>query len=197
MRPLLALLMTLPAPALADDCAARLSDLLATSLTADGPYIAENVNMVAGMRQVYRQHFVSDTHFLVQQLEPAGMPDTLHYNGGAWTSDGAGGWTLAWQMPPEDAAAGMVAQREAMAGAVESATCATETLDGRAMERITGLLGETPTFGPSLAVSYLVDTTTGQFTHLTYDYTLNGMEMHAEYEISPAPGLDLPLPPSN
>ncbi|AHM02910.1 hypothetical protein roselon_00468 [Roseibacterium elongatum DSM 19469] len=190
--------MTLPAaPVLADDCAARLSQLLATSLTAEGPYIAENVNMVAGMRQVFRQHFVSDTHFLVEQLEPAGMPDTLHYDGGAWTADGAGGWTLAWQIPAEEAAAGMVAQRQAMAAAVENARCTTETRDGRMMERISGLLGETPTFGPSLAVAYLVDATSGQVTHLTYDYTLNGMEMQADYVISPAPNLTLPLPPSN
>jgi hypothetical protein len=40
----------LPAPALADDCALRLQTLLATDLTADGPYTAMNTNVMAGRR---------------------------------------------------------------------------------------------------------------------------------------------------
>lgn len=188
---LLPLLLLLPTTALADDCTQRLQSLLATSLTADGPYTAMNTNMMAGMEQTYRQSFVSDRHFLVEQITPPGQPATLHYEGGAWHSDGAGGWSLAWQTDADEAAQGMEEQRQQMATAVESAAC---TAEGTT-EEITGTLGPTPTFGPQMTVGYLVDAATGQVLEMTYAYVLNGMPITAHYEISRAPDLSLPLPP--
>jgi hypothetical protein len=188
---LLPLLLLLPSTALADDCTQRLQGLLATDLTADGPYTAMNTNMMAGMEQTYRQSFMSDRHFLVESLAPPGQPDTLHYQGGAWHSDGAGGWTLAWQNDAEEAAQGMEDQRQQMAAAVETATCN----EGATTDEITGTLGPTPTFGPQMTVGYIVDAETGQVLEMTYAYVLNGMPVTAHYEISRAPGLALPLPP--
>jgi len=113
---LLPLVLLIPSPALADDCADRLRALLATDLTANGPYIATNTNQMAGAEQVFRQMFVSDRHFLVETVSPPGQPDTLHYEGGAWHSDGTEGWTLAGQVDADGAAAGIAAQRGALSG---------------------------------------------------------------------------------
>ncbi|OAN73312.1 hypothetical protein A8B78_18830 [Jannaschia sp. EhC01] len=193
MRPFLALLLTLSStPALADDCTGRLQALLATDLAADGPYVAENVNRMAGAEQVYRQSFMSDRHFLVETISPPGLPDTLHYEGGAWNSDGAGGWTLAWQMDADEAAAGIEAQRQAAAQAVQSATCADP---GDGTQTLIGTLGPTPHFGPEATVGYVIDGATGAVQQMTYDYALNGLPVSAQYRISPAPGLSLPFPP--
>lgn len=188
---LLPLLLLLPTAALADDCTQRLQSLLASDLTADGPYTAMNTNMMAGMEQTYRQSFVSDRHFLVEPIAPPGQPATLHYEGGAWHADGAGGWTLAWQQDAEAAAQGMEDQRQQMAAAVETATCT----EGATTTEITGTLGPTPTFGPQMTVGYLVDAATGQVLEMTYAYVINGVPVTARYEISRAPGLALPLPP--
>ncbi len=190
MRPLLLATLLLPTPALADDCADRLRALLSTDLAANGPYTATNTNRMAGAEQVYRQTFISDRHFLVETVSPPGQPDTLHYNGGAWHSDGAGGWTLAWQTDADEAAAGIEALRQSLANGVLSATC---TVDG-AQDVIVGEVGETAAFGPSLTVGYRVDTATGQVKELSYDYTLNGLEVQAIYQISPAPEAELPVP---
>jgi hypothetical protein len=193
LAPLPLLLLLLPAPALADDCAERLRALLATDLTLDGPYTAMNTNVMAGTEQTYRQSFVSDRHFLVEPLTPPGLPATLHYEGSAWHADGAGGWTLAWQTDAEDAARGIAEQRQASADAVESATC-TE-VDG-ALE-IEGVLGPTPHFGPEATVAYVVDAATNQVLELSYAYVVGGVPVTADYQISRAPGLSLPLPPAN
>jgi hypothetical protein len=188
---LFAILLLLPAPALAEDCAQRLRSLLAIDLAADGPYTAMNVNVMAGTEQTYRQSFVSDRHFLVEPLEPPGLPATLHHEGAAWHADGAGGWTLAWQTDADDAAQAIEDQRQANAAAVESATC-TET-DGRLA--IEGALGPTPHFGPGATVGYVVDPATNQVLELSYAYEVNGVAVTAHYAISRAPGLTLPLPP--
>jgi hypothetical protein len=188
---LLAILLLLPAPALADDCAERLRALLATDLAADGPYTAMNTNMMAGIEQTYRQSFMSDRHFLVEPITPPGIPATLHYEGTAWNADGAGGWTLAWEMDADEAAQGLEDQRQAMAAAVEEATCT----EGDGMLEIAGTLGETPHMGPQATVGYVVDAATGQVLEISYAYVLNGMPVAAHYEISLAPGLSLPLPP--
>lgn len=193
MRPILALLVIVSAfPVLADDCAQGLQTLLSTDLTADGPYVADNVNRMAGAEQIYRQSFLSDSHFLVETISPPGSPDTLHYQGGAWHSDGAGGWTLAWQVDAEDAAAGIEAQRQSMAQGVLSATCTTNA-DGT--EQIEGMIGPTPQFGPELSVGYVVDVDTSQVRQQSYAYTLNGLAIEAHYDIRRAPDLTLPLPP--
>jgi hypothetical protein len=188
---LLPVLLLLPTTALAEDCTQRLQSLLATDLTADGPYTAMNTNMMAGMEQSFRQSFLSDRHFLVETIAPPGQPDTLHYEGGAWHSDGAGGWTLAWQTDGDEAAQGMEDQRQQMAAAVETATCT----EGETTDEITGTLGPTPTFGPQMTVGYILDAGTGQVLEMTYAYVLNGMPITAHYEFSRAPGLTLPLPP--
>ena len=188
---LLPLLLLLPTTALADDCTQRLQALLSTDLTADCPYTAMNTNLMAGTAQTYRQSFVSDRHFLVETLSPPGQPATLHYEGGAWHADGAGGWTLAWQTDPETAAQGMADQRAQMAAAVEAASCT----EGETTEQITGTLGPTPTFGPQMAVGYLLDAASGQVLEITYAYVLNGMPVTAQYQISRPPELTLPLPP--
>ena len=188
---LLALLLLLPSPALADACAERLRALLATDLTADGPYTATNTNVMAGTEQTYRQSFVSDRHFLVEPISPPGLPATLHHEGAAWHADGQGGWTLAWETDADEAAQAMEDQRQANAAAVESATC-TEA-DGRLA--IEGTLGPTPHFGPEATVGYLVDTATDQVVGLSYAYVVNGVPVTADYRISRAPGLTLPLPP--
>ncbi|GAB5447424.1 hypothetical protein [Gymnodinialimonas sp.] len=177
---------------MADDCVQGLQTLLTTDLTADGPYIAENLNRMAGAEQVYRQSFLPDGHFLVETISPEGQPDTLHYQGGAWNSDGACGWTLAWQMDAEDAAAGIEAQRQSMAQGVLSATC-TANIDGT--ERIEGMIGPTPQFGPELSVGYVVDADTRQVHQLTCAYTLYGMSVEPQYDIRRAPYLTLPLLP--
>lgn len=188
---LFALLLLLPAPALAEDCAQRLRSLLATDLAAAGPYTAMNVNVMAGTEQTYRQSFVSDRHFLVEPLEPPGLPATLHHEGAAWHADGAGGWTLAWRSDADEAAQAIEDQRQANAAAVESATC-TDT-DGRLA--IEGTLGPTPHFGPQARVGYVVDAATNQVLDLSYAYEVNGVAVTATYRISRAPGLTLPLPP--
>jgi hypothetical protein len=188
---LLPLLLLLPTAALADDCTQRLQSLLATDLTADGPYTAMNTNVMAGMEQTYRQSFVSDRHFLVEPLTPPGQPATLHHEGAAWTADGAGGWTLAWETDADEAAQGMEDQRQAAAAAVEGATCT----EGDGTVAIEGTLGPTPHFGPQATVGYLVDAATGQVLEISYAYVINGMAVTANYQISHAPGLTLPLPP--
>jgi hypothetical protein len=190
---LFAILLLLPAPALADDCAERLRTLLATDLTADGPYTAMNVTVMGGTEQTYRQSFVSDRHFLVEPLAPADMPATLHHEGAAWHADGAGGWTLAWETDADAAAQAIEDQRQASAAAVESATC-TEADGTLAIE---GTLGPTPHFGPQATVAYLVDTATNQVLELSYAYVINGVPVTANYQISRAPDLTLPLPPGN
>lgn len=139
---LLAALLLLPAPALADDCTLRLQSLLATDLTADGPYTAMNTNVMAGAEQTYRQSFVSDRHFLVEPISPPGLPATLHYEGAALQVDGAGGWTLA-------------------------------------------------------IVGYVVGAATNQVLELSYADVINGVPVTANYQISRAPGLTLPLPPGD
>ncbi|MBY4893379.1 hypothetical protein KUL25_11450 [Rhodobacteraceae bacterium N5(2021)] len=192
MRPLLLAALLLPTPALADDCAGRLRTLLSTDLAANGPYTAMNTNRMAAAKQVYRQTFVSDRHFLVETISPPGQPDTLHYNGGAWNSDGAGSWTLAWQMDADEAAAGIEAQRQAAAQAVQSAICADP---GDGTQTLTGTLGPTPHFGAEATVGYVIDGATDTVQQMTYDYVLNGLPVSAQYRISPAPGLSLPFPP--
>jgi hypothetical protein len=186
------ILLLLPGPALADDCTARLAALLGSDLAANGPYIAENINVMAGAEQVYRQSFISDRHFLVETLSPPGLPATLHHEGGAWTADGAGGWTLAWQIDPDEAAAGIAAQRQAAAAAVLTATC---TSGGDGTETLTGTLGPTPHLGPEASVAYVIDAGTGAVLALSYAYAINGLPVTAQYTISAAPGLTLPLPP--
>lgn len=188
---LLPVLLLLPAPALADECSDRLRALLASDLTAEGPYTAMNTNSMAGTEQTYRMSYVSDRHFLVETLQPEGQPATLHYEGGAWHSDGAGGWTLAWQNDADATADTIAEQRETLAGAVEAATCT----DGEGAAEITGTLGPTPTFGPQTTVGYLVDAATGQVLELTYAYVVGGVPVTAHYQISRAPDLTLPLPP--
>ena len=198
MRPALffaAILVLQAAPGHADDCTGRLSELLATDLTAEGPYVALNTNVMMGSKQVFRQNFVSDSHYLVEQLEPEGMPDTLHYRGGAWHSDDAAGWKLAWQQDAETAAAGFEAQRKALSEGVVEAECMSETREGTSYEKVTGKVGKTAQFGDALEVGYLVDEATGSVVELTYDYKVNGIDVLATYEISRAPDLTLPLPP--
>jgi hypothetical protein len=190
---LLAILLILPAPALADECTQRLQTLLATDLTADGPYTAMNTNVMAGAEQVYQQSFISDRHFLVETISPPGLPATLHYEGSAWHADGAGGWTLAWETDADEAAQGMDDQRQASATAVENATCS--EADGTIA--IEGTLGPTPHFGPQATVGYVVDAVTNQVLELSYAYVINGVPVTANYQISRAPGLTLPLPPGN
>jgi len=70
---------------------------------------------------------------------------------------------------------------------VISATC-----DG---DVIAGVVGETQWFGPELHVRYVVAPGTEQVRELTYDYTLNGLEISAHYVIEAAPDLALPVPP--
>jgi hypothetical protein len=190
---LLPVLLLLPAPALADDCALRLQTLLATDLTADGPYTAMNTNVMAGAEQTYRQSFVSDRHFLVEPISPPGLPATLHHEGSAWHADGAGGWTLAWEMDADEAAQGIEDQRQAAAAAVESATC----VEGDGTVTIEGTLGPTPHFGPQATVAYVVDVATNQVVEMSYAYVINGVPVTADYQISRAPDLSLPLPPGN
>lgn len=191
MRPLtLALLILLPSPALADDCADRLRAALATDLAAEGPYVAMNTNVMAGQEQVYRQSFVSDRHFLVEVLKPEGLPDTLHYEGGAWNGDGAGGWSLAWQMDADEAAAGIEAQRQAAAAAVRSAACRSE---GGTLH-IDGTLGPTPHLGDAAAVVFVIDEASDAVSAFSYAYTLNGMDVTARYQITREPDLTLPVP---
>jgi hypothetical protein len=187
------LVIVLPVPALADDCADRLSRLLATDLTAAGPYVAMNVNTMAGMTQRYRHSFVSDRHYLVETLEPPGQPAMLHHEGAAWAADGNGGWTLAWAMDPDEAAAGIAAQRQALAGAVVSADC---TSEAAGTETLTGRIGPTDTFGPEATVAYVVSAGTGDVRELRYAYRMNGMDITARYEIGREPGLALPVPPA-
>lgn len=192
MLRLIALLL-LPVPALADDCTQRLRSLLATDLAANGPYTAMNTNVMAGTEQTYRQSFVSDRHFLVEPISPPGLPATLHHDGSAWHADGADGWTLAWERDADEAAKAIEEQRQANADAVETATC-TEADGTLAVE---GTLGPTPHFGPQATVGYLVDTATNQVVELSYAYVVNGVPVTANYRISRAPGLTLPLPPGN
>jgi hypothetical protein len=187
---LLPVLLLLPAPALADDCALRLQTLLSTDLTADGPYTAMNTNVMAGAEQVYQQSFVSDRHFLVETISPPGLPATLHFEGSAWHADGAGGWTLAWETDADEAAQGIEDQRQAAAAAVESATCT----EGDGTLTIEGTLGPTPHFGPQATVGYIVDAATNQVLELSYAYVINGIPVTANYQISRAPGLTLPVP---
>ena len=190
---LLAVLLLLPTAALADECTQRLQTLLATDLTADGPYTAMNTNVMAGMEQSYRQSFISDRHFLVETISPPGLPATLHYEGSAWHADGAGGWSLAWEMDADEAAQGIEDQRQAAAAAVERATC----VEGDGTLAIEGTLGPTPHFGPQATVGYVVDAETNQVLELSYAYVINGVPVTANYQISRAPGLTLPLPPEN
>ena len=186
------ILLVLAPPAAADDaCVERLRSLLATDLTAEGPYTAMNTNVMAGVEQVYRQSFVSDRHFLVETLVPSGQPATLHHEGAAWHSDGAGGWALAWRTDPDEAAQAIAAQRQANADAVERASC-TEADGTIAVE---GTLGPTPHFGPETVVGYVVDADTNQVLELSYAYVIGGVPVTATYAISRAPDLSLPVPP--
>jgi hypothetical protein len=46
-------------------------------------------------------------------------------------------------------------------------------------------------------VGYVVDTATNQVLELSYAYVINGVPVTANYQISRAPDLTLPLPPGN
>jgi hypothetical protein len=105
--------------------------------------------------------------------------------GSAWHADGAGGWTLAWEMDADEAAQGIEDQRQAAAAAVESATC----VEGDGTVTIEGTLGPTPHFGPQATVAYVVDVATNQVLEMSYAYVINGVPVTADYQISRAPDL--------
>jgi hypothetical protein len=73
---------------------------------------------------------------------------------------------------------------------VESATCT----EGDGTLTIEGTLGPTPHFGPQATVGYIVDAATNQVLELSYAYVINGIPVTANYQISRAPGLTLPVP---
>jgi hypothetical protein len=191
---LLPVLLLLPAPALADDCALRLQTLLATDLTADGPYTAMNTNVMAGAEQVYQQSFVSDRHFLVETISPPGLPATLHFEGSAWHADGAGGWTLAWETDADEAAQGIEDQRQASGrrrGKRDLQSKATARSPSKARSgprRISGRRQPWATWWTPPPT---------RCWRLSYAYVINGVPVTANYQISRAPGLTLPLPPGN
>lgn len=183
---ILAVLAVLPTVSAADTCRDELADILGADLTANGPYIATNTNQVNGIQQVYRQLFLTDTHYLVETLQPEGLPDTLTYDGGAWQRDGTGGWELIRRFDIDETVDGVAAQRAALADGVASASCEGDVIEG--------VVGETRWFGPELHVRYVLHPETRSVQEFTFDFTVNGAEILAHFVIEAAPGLELPAP---
>jgi hypothetical protein len=178
-------------PPLADDCTQRLQSLLATDLTADGPYTAMNTNVMAGdgtdLPAVLRLRPALPGG---TDLTPPGQPATLHREGAGLAPPTAqGGWTLAWETDADEAAQGMEDQRQAAAAAVEGATCTEGRRDGgdRGHARADAAFRAAGDGGLPRRRGYGAGA-----GNLSYAYVINGMPVTANYQISRAPGLTLP-----
>jgi hypothetical protein len=190
----LCLFIALPAPALADDCAVRLSALLGTPPFEGQPYIAETATVSGGYAGRFTQNWASLRHSLMVTHEPPGMPDTLQYEGGTYAPDGNGGWTLLYQSDPAQMEADTRAMQAAMAAAVTKATCGPEDRDGKTLDRLKGTLTNIPPYEGDVAVSYLIDPATGQVAEMDMAYRMAGIDNTVTFVFSPAPGMVLPVP---
>lgn len=183
-----------PMPVLADDCAARLSVLLAEPPFGGGPYIAETTSTSAGVAGRFTQNWASPRHSLMVTHEPPGMPDTLQHEGGTYAPDGQGGWTLLYKGDAEQQEKDGAAMRAAMSAAVVAAACGTETRDGQTFDRVEGTLANLPPYEGDVAVRYLVDPASGDVAFMEMAYRMSGIDNATSFAFTPAPDMQLPLP---
>lgn len=183
-----------PLPLLADPCADRLSALLAAPTFNGQPYAARATGEIGGMPSVTVQRFHTELHSYIVTEQPPGTPDMLHFNGGAYMADGAGGWTLAWQMDPAEMTRQAAEMRAAQATGVIRAECGTGQIDGVEVDHVAGVVKQVPPWQSELGVAYDIETATGLPKRMTYDYTMSGMPTHVQFDFTPMPDMVLPEP---
>lgn len=193
MRRFPALVVTCLAPcaALADPCLDRAVAILMQPADAHGPFIASADALVGGQASVTEQYFVSDAHYLAKTIVPTGMPDTLHYMGGTYAPQGDG-WTLLYKSEATTGE-GANAARQQQADAITAATCGTEEVAGRMLDRIEVAIGPVPVFEKGLRYTWWV-TPEDRREKLHMAYELNGMETAMTSTFTYDPAMTLPIP---
>lgn len=191
---LLLALAVLPVPALANECAARLSALLATPPHDGHAYVAETTTTNGGQTGRFTQNWASPRHSLMVTHEPPGMPDTLQHEGGTYAPDGKGGWTLLYEGDPDQQEKDSAAMRAAMSAAVTVADCGAETRDGRTFDRVEGTLANLPPYEGDVQMRYLVDPETGDVAFMDMAYRMAGIDNTATFAFVRAPDMQLPVP---
>lgn len=190
----LSLFLLLPLPALADPCADRLAELVASPALVDGPHDIVSIGTMGTMQTHTVHHYVDAQHFLVETVAPAGMPDTLHYQGGMYTADGNGGWTLSTQVDAAQMEAEGARMRAEQAAAISSARCGTETREGTTYEVVEGTIAAIPPYNAERMLRYVIDPASGQLVEHGQAYEMHGMKTLVTYTYMPNPELVLPTP---
>ncbi len=187
-------LTLLPLPVMADPCHDQLFEILANPLYAKIPYEAHAAGSIGGMETVTHQKFLSDTHSLIKTITPAGLPDTLFYQGGTYHPDGAGGWKLLYETDLEAYEQGLEDTRKGRSQAILKAECTEIDIEGAAHTKISGAIDVVPPFQSEMQVEYVINPETGLPVQFSYAYTMNGMQAESRFEYKALPGLELPTP---
>ena len=190
--PLLALLV-FPLPALADACEERLADLIGHDAVPEGAYLIHSTGMVSGLKTESLHHYLSSRHFLIEMIAPAGIPDTLHFDGGLYLA-GPKGWTLSQQIDADQIERDGQALRATQAAGITSATCTTEQREGISFDVVAGTVAQSAPYDRDTQMRYVINTETGLLHEMSQVYGVSGMAGEVRFVYTPAPGLELPRP---
>ncbi len=193
LHPIACFIALTPVAAMADACHDRLAHLIATPSTEHGPYVVLADGKVGENPTITRQHVISDLHMLAETIEPAGMHDVLHYNGGAYAPAGDA-WNLLYQQDAEAFAAQIDASRKEQAANIESAACETTQIDGLTLDKLEGQIGPVQVFTKGIRYTYFVTPDEGRRMRMRLEYELNGMATHVQYDFTHMPDMTLPTP---
>lgn len=188
------LLALLPLPAVADPCTERLAALVGSPALIEGPHDIQSRGTIGTMQTETLHHYIDAQHFVVETVLPAGIPDTLHYQGGTYTADGAGGWVLSTRVDAAQMEAEGARMRAEEAAAITQARCGTEDRNGTGYEVVEGTIAAIPPYNAERSLRYVIDTATGQLVEHAQAYDLHGMKTLVTFTYTPNPGLVLPLP---
>jgi hypothetical protein len=193
MRLTLALIV-FPALAQADDCTARLADLVSRPAMNGQPHEALATIAVDAQRMVMRYQNLSERHQLVEIIEPAGEPGFMLYENGYYAPDGAGGWAYLEPSNIDAQQANFARMRAAQATSILSATCATEIRDGITYDSIDGSIGPFPPFDNGMMLRYLLHPETQVVAVMENTYDLDGVATTSSFAFTLTPDLTLPTP---
>jgi hypothetical protein len=193
MRLTLALLL-LPSLAQADDCTARLADLVSRPAMNGQPHEALVTVAVDNQRMVMRYQNLSERHQLVEIIEPTGDPGFMLFENGYYAPDGAGGWAYLEPSNIDAQQANFARMRAAQAAGILTATCGAESRDGITYDRIDGSIGPFPPFDNGMTLRYLLLPETQVVAVMENSYDLDGVVTNSSFVFTLTPDLTLPTP---
>ena len=159
-----------------------------------GAPVTYRIHTVSGDKETLSEvQWLGFDHSLTTALIPGTAPKTLLWNGGVYI-DFNHAWTLVnsfdWRAARDAAAEGRARQ----AAAVLDAECGSAVVDGVTYYTIAGHATAIPPQDGIVAYSLRLDPATGLTLHLSTDYDEAGKHVTVTRDVTPAPGLTLPVP---